>query len=189
MTKTFTHIFAISSLGLSLLTAGCDEANSEAEEAIQDAEYLETTAEVPFAEAMALAHERQAGAVEHPEDFAAQSSDPTTALNCLPPNTTGLGAYPIQVNSGGWKGRIAPNYSWGTAEIENEDGSLLGTFAISNVSSDCPWGTNTGWAEFDVDGVDDPNVHVRLETFSGFRQWTNTVTWFGEDYDRWHGWQ
>lgn len=105
--------------------------------------------------------------------------------NCLPPAPPGsAGKYPIQVEYWGWSGTISPNLFTNTATVYNSDNSILGTYPIANISSNCS-GT-TGTVVFQVIGVGDGNTWVGLNTFFGYNKWDNRVLWYGVIYSRTH---
>ena len=108
----------------------------------------------------------------------------TVIGQCLPASPPGWGGwYPIQIENWAWEGTMSPNFSAETLTIKNDDGSLVGTYPITEIDSFCPTGT-TGRAVFKVPNLGDGNVWGAVEAFSGYNNWQNEVLWYGVIYVR-----
>ncbi len=102
---------------------------------------------------------------------------------CLPGAPSGWnGYYPIQINNWAWSGTISPNLFTKTAKIKNTNGSIVGTFPITNISSSCSG--SQGWTQFKIPNIGNGNTWIGLQKFSGFNNWKHEVLWNGTVYSR-----
>ena len=116
--------------------------------------------------------------------FLALAGEANAAFYCYPATPQSLNSYPIKIvnpNGTAWRGSISPGLF--DATVYNANGSILGTYPISNLSSTSSC-FPTGTAKFILSSVGDGNTWVTIVVKSGFDNWENTVLWFGNSFTR-----
>ncbi len=107
-----------------------------------------------------------------------------TALSvCMVLPSDARGTFPVQVSNWAWNGTLAPNISNNTVVVRNSNRSVLGTYSITNVTSEKS-GTKCIWTQFKIPNIGNGNTWVLLEKLSGFNNWRNSILWNNIVYSR-----